>query len=300
LVAVVVSDLHLGTRAGGDLLSRAEARARLVEELAHADEVVLLGDSIELRDDSLAEALERAVPFFETLGQALDDRRVTIVPGNHDHRLTEGWLRADRPLGLEQRSEVTQDHPFFPIVRSMGRARVRLAYPGLWLRPDVYATHGHYLDCHSNAQTFECRACEVTKRVRRLPRNGFRTPDDYEAALAPVYRLIHWSVQRRAIRAASLGAKALIRAWERPRSDRTARVRPGVGAMTQVARNLGLDARHVLFGHLHRPGRWQVSDGTELINTGGWVEDASSVSPGTCVFVRDEGAPELKSVFLSA
>ena len=61
-------------------------------------------------------------------------------------------------------------------------------------------------------------------------------------------------------------------------------------------RNLGLDARHVLFGHLHRPGRWEVGEGTELINTGGWVEDASSVSPGTCVLVRDEGAPELKSV----
>ena len=281
---------------GGDLLSRAEVRARLVEQLANADEVVLLGDAVELRDDSLPEALERAAPFFAALGEALGDRRVTIVPGNHDHRLTHGWLRRDRPLGLEQRSDVAPDHPFFPIVRSMGRARVRLAYPGLWLRPDVYATHGHYLDCHSAAQTFECRACELTQRVRRLPRNGYRAPDDYEAALAPLYRLIHWSVQARGIRAAALGAKVLIRRWERPRTDRSARVRPGVGAMSQVARNLGVDARYVLFGHLHRPGRWDVGGGTELINTGGWVEDASSVAPGTCVLVRDEGAPELKSL----
>ena len=32
-------------------------------------------------------------------------------------------------------------------------ARVRVAYPGLWVRPDVYATHGHYLDCHLTMPT---------------------------------------------------------------------------------------------------------------------------------------------------
>ena len=34
-------------------------------------------------------------------------------------------------------------------------ARVRFAYPGLWLREDVYATHGHYLDCHLTVPTVE-------------------------------------------------------------------------------------------------------------------------------------------------
>jgi UDP-2,3-diacylglucosamine pyrophosphatase LpxH len=296
VVAAVISDLHLGTRTRGDLLQRHDVRARLLEELANADEVVLLGDSIELRDDPLAEALERALPFFEALGEVVGGRRVTIVPGNHDHRLAEGWLRRERPLGLEQRSEVRPGDPLESVVRSMGRARVRLAYPGLWLRPDVYATHGHYLDCHSDARTFECRAATITRRVRRLPRDGYRSPDDYEAVLAPLYRLIHWSIQMRGVRMAAHGAKALVRRWEQPRADRSARMRPGVRAMDQVVRNLGVDARHVLFGHLHRPGRWVMETGTELVNTGGWVEDASSVSPGNCVFVPDEGPLELKTV----
>jgi UDP-2,3-diacylglucosamine pyrophosphatase LpxH len=297
VVAAVISDLHLGTRTRGDLLSRPDVRAGLLEELAAADEVVLLGDSIELRDDPFSQALERALPFFEALGGMLGDRRVTIVPGNHDHRLTEGWLgESEKPLGLEQWSEIGPRHPLEPVVRSMGRARVRLAYPGLWLRPDVYATHGHYLDCHSRARTFECRASEITRRVRRMSPDGYRTPDDYEAVLAPLYRLIHLSVQMRVVRPAALGAKALVRRWEQPRADRSARVRPGVAAMSQVVRNLGVDARHVLFGHLHRPGRWELDTGGELVNTGGWVEDASAVSPGNVVIVRDDGAPELKTV----
>ena len=32
-----------------------------------------------------------------------------------------------------------------------------LAYPGVWLRPDVYATHGHYVDLHITVPSFERR-----------------------------------------------------------------------------------------------------------------------------------------------
>lgn len=296
MVVGVISDLHLGTRTRGSLLSRPEVRARLLDELADADEVILLGDSVELRDAPLFDALERALPFFDALGEMLGERPLTIVPGNHDHHLTEGMAWRAEPLGLEHRSEIRRGDPLELVVRRMGSARVSLAYPGVWVRPDVYATHGHYLDCHSDARTFECRAAAVTRRVRRLPRNGYWTPEDYEAALAPIYRGLHWSVQVRGVRTAAHGAKALVRWWEQPRADRSARVRPGVCAMNQVVRNLGIDANHVLFGHLHRPGRWVMETGIELLNAGGWVEDASSVSPGNCIFVPEVGPPELKTV----
>jgi UDP-2,3-diacylglucosamine pyrophosphatase LpxH len=296
VVSAVISDLHLGTRAGGDLLRHAEIRGRLLEALAGADQVVLLGDSVELRDDPLAESLERALPFFEALAEVVDTGRVTIVPGNHDHRLIAGRLRRGRSLGLEQRYEIQPGDPLDPVARRMGRARVSLAYPGVWLRPDVYATHGHYLDCHSDARTFECRARAVSERVLRAPRDGYRSPRDYEDVLAPIYRLIHLSVQMRGIRTAAHAAKAVVRRWERPRADRSARVRPGVAAMTRVVRNLEIEAQHVLFGHMHRPGRWDTEAGIELVNTGCWVTDASAVSPGSLVIVRDQGPPELKAL----
>ena len=64
MFSTVISDLHLGTRTGADLLSRPEPRGRLLEEVAEADHVVLLGDSVELRDDPVDVSLERALPFF--------------------------------------------------------------------------------------------------------------------------------------------------------------------------------------------------------------------------------------------
>jgi len=296
VLAAVLSDLHLGMRSGADLLRRADVRARLFEGIADADELVLLGDSIELRDDRLAASFTVALPFFEALGEALGGRRVTIVPRNHDHRLVEEALRRTGALGLEQRFEVKQGDALEPLMRALGDTPVELAYPGVWLRPDTYATHGHYLDCHSAARTFECRARAVVERVRRLPPDGYRAPRDYEAALAPIYRLIHWSIQRGGVRAAALGAKALVRRWERPHSDRGARAELAIAAMREVVGNLGVDARHVVFGHMHVPGRWECPGSIELVNAGSWVEAPGSVSPGTCVLVPDEGPPRLEAL----
>jgi UDP-2,3-diacylglucosamine pyrophosphatase LpxH len=296
VLAAVVSDLHLGIHSGADLLRRPDVQAKLFDGIAEADEVVLLGDAIELRDGSLAASLERALPFFRALGAALGGRRLTIVPGNHDHRLGEDALGRAGRLGLEQRFEVMRGDALEPVVASIGGSRIELAYPGVWLRPDVYATHGHYLDCHSEAETFECRARAVVERVRGLSRDGYQSPADYEAALAPIYRLIDHAVQPAAVRGVAHGARRLIRLWERPRAEPAARARLGRPAMEQVVQNLSIEARHVVFGHLHSPGRWESASGTELVNTGSWVEDSTSVSPGTCVYVAEQGPPRLESL----
>ena len=54
---------------------------------------------------------------------------------------------------------------------------VQLAYPGVWLRDDVYATHGHYLDCHSEVRDVRMqgdgrRGASPQDRPRRLPVAG--------------------------------------------------------------------------------------------------------------------------------
>ena len=104
----IVSDLHLGSGHGEDLLRDAGDPRVLLDEIAGADRVVLLGDAIEMRELPLAPALEAARPFFEELGEALAGREIVLVPGNHDHRLAEPLLEGSRstgvPLGLEQRA----------------------------------------------------------------------------------------------------------------------------------------------------------------------------------------------------
>ncbi len=60
----IVSDLHLGAGTGEDLVSDPAIRAALLERIASADRLVLLGDVLELRDFPLAQVLELTQPFF--------------------------------------------------------------------------------------------------------------------------------------------------------------------------------------------------------------------------------------------
>ena len=312
MLAAVISDLHLGTRTRADLAARPEIRRRLMAALQEVDEVVLLGDSIELRDRPLPEALAAATPFFRELGEALSGRRVTVVPGNHDYQLASAWLErrgSGARLGLDQRSRPAAGDPLGRLASQMGDTELELAYPGLWLRPDLYATHGHYLDCHNRVATFECLASAFVKRLVRPGRDGFQTPDDYEAVLAPLYRMIYRSAQSRRARRAVHSAKRLVRAWERRLGYRGPLRRPGLDAMAKVIDCLGIEADYVVFGHLHGPGPltarhdWRTAGGTQLVNTGSWVYEPaylgpsfeqSSYWPGTCAFISSEGPPRLE------
>ena len=109
--AALVSDLHLGQVQRADLLRRADVRASFFAALEGVDELVLLGDVVELREGPVLPALRAARPFFEELGEAMAGRRVVLLAGNHDHRLIASWLERRRtletppPLGVTEKSD---------------------------------------------------------------------------------------------------------------------------------------------------------------------------------------------------
>jgi predicted phosphodiesterase len=216
---LVISDLHLGSMSGSDVLRRPEARAALLQAVSDVDRVVLLGDVLELRHGPAREALAAARPVLSELGQALAGSELVIVAGNHDHALIEPWLarrgeaQAPEPLGLEQLLSAEQASPMLQrIAEWVAPARVLVAYPGLWLRSDVYATHGHYLDCHLTVPTLERLSVGVMSRLLDRPASGFCCVDDYEAVTAPVYA---WrdAVAREMRTNAALNGTATLRAW---------------------------------------------------------------------------------------
>jgi predicted phosphodiesterase len=200
----VVSDLHLGLSSGADLLRRSEFRDRLVAEIEGADRLVLLGDVLELRDRPLPEVLDGAAPVMAALGEAIAGRELVIVPGNHDHHLIEPWLErralaGGEELGLEQ-SGTPEGIAFETLCEAAGAARVRFAYPGLWLRDDVYALHGHYLDRHLTVPTIERLGVAAIERVLGITPTGPDPLDidddglidvvEYELVQTPVYALL--------------------------------------------------------------------------------------------------------------
>ncbi len=290
----IVSDLHLGLLSGGDLVRDRGVRELLLAEIADADRVVLLGDVVELREVAVGTALAVARPVFEELGAALGEREVVIVPGNHDHHLALPLLDdlslAGAPLGLAE-SRDPSPGPSAAINRWLGPARLRISYPGFWVRDDVYATHGHYMDAHLNLPRAECVAVATMVRLSR-PLPDPALPEDYDRVLRPIYGFAYgvaqarrharvprhapsevaWemlagqggerSARRRAgIAAARRGfplAVAAVNKLLRSDFDSDISVRSifqgGVAAAGEVARRLGVDGGHVITGHSHRAG----------------------------------------------
>ena len=299
----VISDIHLGAHSRADLLRRAPIRERLLEATQDADRLILLGDVVELRDLPLGVALEESRPFFTELGEAFAGRDIVLVPGNHDHRLLGPWLERsraeERPAELD---ELVEDP--HPAVRSiegwLGDARLEVRYPGVWIRDDVYATHGHYLDSHVTMPTIERLTVATIDRLGGRPTGRRSTPHDYEQVHAPVYDLIFdlaqggrslngrardgkppamriWELmggasgRARTFQGRLLGSAvipAALRGMERAgfgsftRDFSSGEIgRAGVDAMHAVVRNLGIDADYVVFGHIHRRGPLLSDDG---------------------------------------
>jgi len=290
----VISDLHLSLTSGGDVLRDPGVRALLLEEIGEADRVILLGDVIELRERPLGSALAAARPFFEALGAALGEREVVLVPGNHDHRFAEPLLDelslSATPLGLEHFADPSPG-PTELLDRWLGPARLRIAYPGIWVREDVYATHGHYMDQHLKLPRAECIATATIARIRG-PLPAEATAADYERLLRPIYGLAYATAQGRR-RPAGHQQKAAETAWEalagiEKRRSRAAQLRVaavrtafpygidalnrllhsdfepdvsgaaifrgGLSAATELATRLGVGDAHVITGHSHRGG----------------------------------------------
>ncbi len=303
---LIVSDLHVGTHDQADVLRRPGPLAALIAALDGVDRLVLLGDAIELRSGPVARALDSARPVFAALGRALAGREIVLVPGNHDHALIAPWVQGrSRPLGLEARVRPADASPAAAALAGLlgPGARLALAYPGLWVRPDVYATHGHYLDRHATVPTFERLALGGMGRFLAGRVDALDGPEGYEALAGPVYAWIHAVAQTGGPPGAVNGGGST-RAWRAlatpgPGSGGRARMlaaafpvavaglnRAGLGpltsdlsgdgvrrarlrAMAAVVDRLAIDAGHVVFGHTHRAGPLPGDAGGEWVTPGG-------------------------------
>jgi predicted phosphodiesterase len=238
VLSAVVSDLHLGARMS--VLGTPPARERLLAQLEEADQVVLLGDVLALRDGAAADVLRAAEPFLGGLREVAAGKRVVLVPGNHDHRLARPVLAAAarEDIGLEQMADPEGDAVVDALARRLDGVELAIAYPGLWIRPDVYAMHGHYLDCHTTVPRVDCLLAAIAiAAVGRVPQRG-AAPADYEAVLAPVYDFAYEYAQSAAARGPAAGRDGGL--WRRVHAFGWGRVTGGGGGGVQGVAQLAL------------------------------------------------------------
>lgn len=344
---LVISDLHLGSATDVDVLRRPGALDPLLEELARVDRLVLLGDTVELRHGPASDALLAARVTLERIASALrPDAEVLVTAGNHDYSMVAPYLDyASDPLGLETKVPLQLASPIARgVIETLGADRTELVYPGVWVRADVYAMHGHYSDFHTTFPLFERLVAGVMARLgATVPERGAE-PEDYERALAPIYAWLDAVSQRtprgrKTITSGEGGARIyrmIAGRGARPWSHRAVAVgfplavragvplvgplsadvsiaavrRSALAAMGEVVDRLGIDARHVIFGHTHRAGpletdlasEWVTPSGIHLHNTGNWVLERhfmptprpeSPYWPGSAVLVEGNADPRL-------
>ncbi|HET9094409.1 MAG TPA: metallophosphoesterase [Solirubrobacteraceae bacterium] len=302
---LVVSDLHIGAGRGRDALEDPAIAEALRRAISGADRLVLLGDIIELRQGPLRDALAAASRVLPDLVSGLGTgREVVLLCGNHDHQLQV------QPEALRK----------VEAMLTAGGAAVRFAYPGVWLRDDVYAQHGHYLDRHTTTPAFERMAAGAMARFLKLPLSAMTEENDYERLLAPVYawmfaisqtsgreidaaddggsaRALKLIRESRGIRGLGVqaGLRAILAAANlaglgplSPDLSPAALRRSSLIAYGEVLAMLDLRPRHALFGHSHRAGplpaddrsEWVTTSGVELMNTGCWVHESPAFMAG--------------------
>ena len=294
MATAIISDLHLGTVSGGDITRRPEVRERLLEALAPADRVVLLGDALELRERPTTEVLKLARPLLEGLGEVTEGKQLVVVPGNHDHELVAPALEAARldgakSLPLQGSFDLAHSPLAARVAALMPHTEVVLAYPGIRLREDVYATHGHYLDLHLTVPRMECVLASAIARFTGVHTADATAVDAYEATLSPIYAFAHSVVQGSPAGAVTKSGNLSRSVWKLSNPDggrsvaglaagriaipaavaalnmaglgpfradlsRVELRRAGLRAMAAVVSTTGLEADHVIFGHTHRAG----------------------------------------------
>jgi len=323
---LVISDLHLGTRLGRDVLRRPAPLEALLGAVGDADRLVLLGDVVELLEGRATRAMEIAAPVVRAIGARLGPgREAIVVPGNHDAPLVRAHFRAHGgPAAVDAAVPPAATPALEALTGWLAPARVRVHYPGVWLADGVWATHGHYLDLHLLPESGYGIARGL---LGRLPRDG-AAPADYERPGGPrVTRaealMTRWLPRPLAAAADDLAEllRAATMAGVAPRRGLQLRLAPLIArllgaqmrhaslpALARVVHRLGVEAEHVVFGHVHRlgplpgddPRRWRGPGGRPLMaNTGSWTYEPLLLHraraphpywPGGAIVLED-GAP---------
>ena len=201
--ALVVSDAHLGTWTGDDLLRHDWALKRLGAYLEEVAELVILGDLFDFLFATVPDAFGAADPFFELIAEKMRGKRVVWVAGNHDRHimareletLTEEMLATGEDAQAIGPTLRRRNYFLRFLQRRLPACEVAIDYPFHRIG-EVLCCHGHYLDAHVQGSLANRMFTRGLRRVGGVKAHGRALSiADYEAATGPLTELLYTIAQ---------------------------------------------------------------------------------------------------------
>ena len=298
---IAISDMHFGDET--QLLDNAQLADRFTEVLSGRgpiEELVLLGDLLDLWVKTLVPAMREGRRFIEGISGLDNVKKIVYVPGNHDHQVFMDAFREEVEARIK-RGDLTT--PKFMPARSYegavisglappGRdASFSLVYPFITRvvgGREVVFTHGHHLDFYDPsfgwARTFWLSRRIIKKRRKRA------TLHDIEMANIPFCGAMSVAPWVPELVAEGLRFYSIINFFAR--LFRTKTMQQSVLRDTLIKENYdeirGLlpllghpQAGCFVFGHTHRPGIGKIpGTGITVANTGCWTRQEDEEVPG--------------------
>lgn len=320
---VALSDLHLGEE---ECTLREETVGDLkdeLEEIGEIDQLVLLGDVLDLSMASFSAAVEMAKRFFEEIGELDRIKEIVFVPGNHDHHLWVQHIEHQGVIAKIQEGRLPEKPDYIKEFRGKesflsgllpekAKEKLTVKYPNHTAQvkdKDYFFHHGHHL---STEGTLLMTLKEALKEGASL--------NDFELHNSPIHELIQYSLERsESMRKrmedawTSGGALSAIlsvvdemtdgKKWtgwivrylykrslkKRPNAPRGSEIdKRVIGDMERYLRLSGTLTSHwFVYGHTHIPEGRKREESFSIVNTGSWFKDPDRTH-NTYVVIDDE------------
>lgn len=291
---LAISDTHFGD--DSQLLNRPELVDRLAEVLSRRGEIaelVLLGDILDVWMKPLTGALRDGKYFVEKITGLENIRKITFVPGNHDHQLFMDEFRNEMDQSIKKGN---LSDPKFSTVRDYDgttlsyvstdpEERFRMVYPFIVREvngKEVIFTHGHHLDYFDKnfwwARTFWLSRRIINKRKKKKQSVNLH---DIEKANLPFYGAMSVNPWVPELIQTELRLYSILNFFGRL-FRKKAKISPRRDTLIkenydEIEKFLPLLNHQkpgcFVFGHTHRPGKGKITGSDiDVINTGSWVE----------------------------
>lgn len=318
--SLVVSDLHFGDRRCS-LHNMGVARAFVgkLREFSPLEEIILLGDILDLQLANWAQAIEGLIQpgphrkavgfryFMNFLLQETNAKKITYVPGNHDYRIfdyhsLEKYLIAPLRSGKRLSGKIsffrTFEDSFLRGLFAFPEIQIKVVYPHYTLKVNgrrMILTHGHFFDpsqgfSHEVGKVFSKTSHLSAEELRKIRHNYFRRVSHYQNVIGGFSLQNNLRERFTSVYHSYTALKTGLTHRSRKKFLTPAMKVSIRSYLDYCCRPKKIDG--VIFGHTHKAGS-DHSEPVKVWNSGTFLKESPQSPAGSFITIRNDGKSDL-------